>query len=189
MMIRLIKQIPNMLTTLRLMLAIPISWLILNGDYALVLWVAAFAGFTDGVDGAIARKLDAASRYGGIVDPLADKLLLGCIFVSLAVVGHVPWWVAAIVVLRDFIIVTGAVSYHFLYGAYEAEPSMLGKLSTLLQIVFAILVLTAQLTPWVTQVLLELAQWSVILLAFASGGHYVYTWASRARTKAGVVKG
>lgn len=187
-MINLIKQIPNMLTTLRLMLAIPISWLILDGNYGLVLWLAAFAGFTDGVDGWIARKLDATSRYGGIVDPLADKLLLGCIFVSLAIVGQLPWWVAAIVVLRDLVIVTGAVSYHFLYGAYEAEPSVLGKLSTLLQIVFAILVLFSQLTPVVTQILLEVVQWSVIVLAFASGAHYVFTWTTRARASAAMVK-
>ncbi|WP_279244528.1 CDP-alcohol phosphatidyltransferase family protein [Candidatus Litorirhabdus singularis] len=177
-----------MLTTLRLMLALPISWLILEGNYGLVLWVAAFAGFTDGVDGWIARKLDATSRYGGIVDPLADKLLLGCIFVSLAVVGQLPWWVAATVVLRDLVIVIGAVTYHFLYGAYEAEPSLLGKLSTLLQIVFAILVLISQLTPLVAQTFLEFAQWSVIILAAASGGHYVFTWAARARASAAVLK-
>jgi cardiolipin synthase len=176
------KQIPNALTTLRLLLAVPICWLILDKNYPVVLWVAAIAGITDGVDGWIARKLDATSRYGAIVDPLADKVLLNSVYTSFAVVGLLPWWVAAIVVLRDLVIVTGALAYHWRFGAYDAMPSAWGKASTLVQIVFAVILLTYQVYPLFPAFLLSVGQWTLIVLAFASGGHYVYTWAAKALT-------
>jgi len=85
-----IKQIPNALTTLRLILAIPICLLILNENYQAVLWVAFIAGLSDGVDGWLARKLGAESRYGAIVDPLSDKAQLIGVYGSLAVVEFLP---------------------------------------------------------------------------------------------------
>lgn len=180
-----IKQIPNALTTLRLLLAAPICWLILEQNYAVVLWLAALAGLSDGVDGWIARKFDATSRYGGIVDPLADKILLGCVYISLAMVNVLPWWVAVIVVLRDLVIVTGALAYHWRFGAYEAMPSLWGKLSTLVQIVFAVSVLFGQVQHLIPASWLLLGQWLLIVLAFISGGHYVYIWTLKAMASSG----
>jgi cardiolipin synthase len=175
-----VKQIPNVLTTLRLLLAVPICWLIIEENYPVVIWIAVFAGLSDGVDGWIARKLDATSRYGSIVDPLADKVLLGSAYTSFAVVGLLPWWVALIVVLRDLVIVAGALAYHWRYGAYDAAPSIWGKFSTLAQIALAVLLLVYQVYPLFPAFLLLVGQWAVIVLAFASGGHYVHTWAAKA---------
>jgi len=175
-----VKQIPNALTTIRLLLAAPICWLILDQNYPVVLWLAGLAGLSDGVDGWIARKLNATSRYGALVDPLADKILLGSVYTSFAVVGLLPWWVAALVVLRDLVIVGGALAYHWRFGAYDAMPSIWGKASTLVQIVFAVMLLVYQVSPLFPAFLLLAGQWALIVLAFASGGHYVYTWASKA---------
>ncbi|MEO2173021.1 MAG: CDP-alcohol phosphatidyltransferase family protein, partial [bacterium] len=88
------KQIPNALTTLRLVLTVPICILILEKDFSIVLWIAAIAGFTDWLDGWLARRLDAMSRYGAVIDPVCDKVMLIGIFVSVWMVGLVPWWLA-----------------------------------------------------------------------------------------------
>ena len=175
-----IKQIPNALTTLRLILAIPICLLILNENYQAVLWVAFIAGLSDGVDGWLARKLGAESRYGAIVDPLSDKALLIGVYGSLAVVGLLPWWVTIIVVVRDMVILGGALAYHWRFGRYAMEPSLWGKISTCVQIAFALLLLTNQVFPVFPEFSLQIGLWLVILLAAISGGHYIYIWGGKA---------
>jgi len=182
---RLVRQIPNTLTTLRLLLAVPICVLVLRENYEAVLWVALAAGLSDGVDGWLARKLDATSHYGAVVDPLADKLMLSGIYACLAAVGLIPWWVALLVIGRDVIIVLGALLYQALYGRYAMEPSVWGKGSTFLQILFALMVLVQQVWPRVPDGLLSLALWAVVMVAALSGGHYVATWGLRAYRRAG----
>ena len=176
----LIKQLPNTLTTMRLLLAVPMCLLVLIEDYEAVLWVALLAGVSDGVDGWLARKLDATSRYGAIVDPLADKVMLSGIYPSLAAVGLLPWWVALLVLGRDLLIVLGALAYHGLYGRYDMEPSRLGKASTFFQILFALAILLGQVVPVLPVFVLNTLLGLVVLTAIASGGGYVVTWGRRA---------
>lgn len=173
-------QLPNLLTTLRLLLAIPICWLILEQQFALVLWLAFFAGLSDGLDGWLARRWNAQSRYGSVVDPISDKALLSGAFVCLAVIGVLPWWLAAVVLARDLLIFTGALCYHGLIGRYDMEPSLWGKLSTLIQISVVLAVLFQQVFPIFPQVLLEASYIALVVLAVISGGHYVVTWGRRA---------
>lgn len=182
-----VNQIPNTLTTLRLLLAIPICLLILREQYSAVLWVALFAGISDGVDGWLARRLNATSRYGAIVDPLADKLMLSGAYACFAMVNLLPWWVAIVVVGRDVIIVCGAMAFHGLFGRYEMEPSLWGKGSTFVQILFAVALLFQQVQPLLPVQFLELLQWGLVLVAAVSGGHYVYIWGARARQRSGLV--
>jgi len=175
-----IKQIPNALTTLRIFLAIPVFLLIIEENYPLVLWVALIAGLSDGVDGWLARKLDAMSRFGAIADPLSDKALLISAYLGFVVVGLLPWWVAFIVALRDGIIVSGALVYHWLFGRYDMSPSILGKASTFVQIAFALVLLMQQVYPLFPEVFLQIGIWMLVLMAVASGSHYVYIWGNKA---------
>lgn len=176
----LVRQVPNTLTTLRLLLAIPLCWLILQREFESVLWVGLAAGLSDGVDGWLARRLDAASRYGAIVDPLADKLMLSGAYPAMAAVGLLPWWLALIVIGRDIVIVLGALAYHALYGRYSMSPSVLGKFSTFLQIVFAISLLLQQVFPVFPQAVLSAALYLVAAVSIASGAHYVWVWGLKA---------
>ncbi|WP_299788672.1 CDP-alcohol phosphatidyltransferase family protein [uncultured Shewanella sp.] len=175
-----IKQLPNMLTTLRLILAVPICLMILKEDYGAVLWIALVAGLSDGIDGFLARKLNAVSRYGAIVDPISDKVLLISVYVSFAIVELLPWWVAIIVVIRDLLIVCGALLYHWQFGRYEIAPSVWGKLSTFVQITFALMLLTDKVYPFLSEVIYQAGMWSLIVMAFISGGHYLYVWGRKA---------
>jgi cardiolipin synthase len=176
----ILKRLPNLLTSLRLLLALPMCYLVLQEDFAGVLWIAFIAGLSDGVDGWLARKLDATSRYGAIVDPLADKVMLSGIYPCLAFVGVLPWWVAILVIGRDVVIVVGALAYHALYGRYEMAPSTWGKASTFLQIVFALVLLVQQVQPFAPDGLLVSLQLAVVAAAVLSGGHYVVIWGQRA---------
>ncbi len=177
-----IKQLPNMLTTLRLILSVPICLMILNENYGAVLWIAFIAGLSDGADGFLARKLNAVSRYGAILDPISDKVLLNSVYVSLAIVGLLPWWVALIVVIRDVLIVCGVLLYHWQFGHYEISPSLWGKASTFVQITFALMLLTDQVYPLLTPFSFQVGMWSLIVTAFISGGHYLYVWSIKALT-------
>ncbi|MCD6525500.1 MAG: CDP-alcohol phosphatidyltransferase family protein [Desulfuromonas sp.] len=163
-----------------MVLAIPVCLLILAENYQAVLWIAFIAGFSDAIDGWLARMLNCESRYGAIVDPLSDKTLLVGTYIGLAVVGLLPWWLAAIVVLRDVLIVSGALVYHWLFGRYEMAPSLWGKVSTCVQIAFALMLLTHQLYPVFPLCFFQIGTWLVILMSFISGGHYVYIWGGKA---------
>jgi len=101
--------IPNLITIFRLVLVPLVILAILQGA-----WLAAFvmfviAGVSHGVDGYIARRFDMRSEFGAMIDPLADKALLITLFVTLAVVGEIPTWIAVLVVFRDAMIVMAFV--------------------------------------------------------------------------------
>ena len=176
----LVRQIPNTLTTLRLLLSIPICLLILEENYSLVLWLALIAGISDGLDGWLAGRLDATSRYGAILDPLSDKAMLSGAYACFAIVGLLPWWVAIVVVGRDIFIVCGALLYNALYGRYEMEPSNWGKGSTFVQILFALALVGQQVQPVFPGQLLDGLEYVLIFTALASGAHYAWIWGSRA---------
>jgi cardiolipin synthase len=176
----LVLQIPNTLTTLRLLLSIPICLLLLDENYAAVLWLALAAGISDGLDGWLARRLDATSRYGAILDPLSDKALLSGAYACFALVGLLPWWVAIVVVGRDIFIVCGALLYHAFFGRYEMQPSSWGKGSTFVQILFALALIAQQVEPVFPEQLLDSLEVVLILAALASGAHYAWIWGTRA---------
>jgi cardiolipin synthase len=178
-----IKQFPNALTTLRLLLAAPICLLIINENYPAVLWLAFVAGLSDAVDGYLARKLNALTYYGAVVDPLADKALLLSTYIAFAVIGLLPYWLVAILIIRDLLIVCGALIYRCKYGRFKMAPSLWGKISTALQISFALMLILQQISSVLPEFIVQIAMWLVIVLAFISGGHYFYTWSGKIISK------
>jgi len=176
-----VKQIPNFLSLLRLLLAVPIFILILREDYWSVLWVIFIAGVSDGIDGWLARKLDAVSYFGALMDPLCDKVLLLSAYLALALVDLLPLWVVLFMALRDVIIVAGAVVYYWQFGRYEMQPTLLGKMTTVMQIAFALLLLMQQIYPLFPPLIVNIGLLGVILMIFFSGGHYIYIWTKKAQ--------
>lgn len=174
------RHLPNLITLLRMALVWPVYWLISRGEFATALVLAAIAGGSDAVDGWLAKHFGWESRLGGLMDPLADKLLLLAAFTGLTMVDVLPVWLLALVVGRDLLIVSGAIAYHNLVGAFDARPTRLSKLTTLVQILLVLAELL-RLT-WIPQ----LSGLNVLLLAtaaltIASGVHYVVVWSLRAR--------
>jgi cardiolipin synthase len=135
-----LATIPNLICLLRIALTVPIVILLAEGRYDETLVLFAVAAASDILDGYLAKTFGWTSELGKFLDPFADKLLLVSVFITLAVVGLVPVWLAAIAVLRDVVIGAGAGVYKLLFGPVEGRPTVPSKLNTLVQLLFVIAV-------------------------------------------------
>lgn len=129
-----LKHLPNSLSLLRLAAAPLTAWLIVADHDSAALLLFVLAGLSDGLDGFIARHWRLTSRFGAWLDPAADKLLMLFCFLALLHMGVTPWWLVVLVVLRDLCIVAGAVLARVLGVPLTVRASMLGKISTVVQI-------------------------------------------------------
>lgn len=172
------RHLPNVISMLRVLLVAPVCWLLWRERWPPALLLVAVAGVSDGLDGFLARHYGWQSRLGGILDAVADKLLLVACFVILAWRQQVPVWLAAIVCGRDAMIALGALGWRVLIGQIEPRPSLLSKACTLAQIIYLLAVLLA-LGYWPALRSSALA-WLVAALCVASGAHYVLYWSRRA---------
>lgn len=166
-------NIPNSLTILRILLIPVYVGFMTYGRYGLALLALLVAGFTDAIDGPIARRLNQRTRLGTFLDPLADKLLLTSGFISLSMLHLVPSWLVILVVSRDVIILLGTAVAHVTNTPIDITPTFLGKGTTLLQLSYVLLVV---LLTWRGFGLSALTPLLVAMVGFtlASGLHYLY---------------
>ncbi len=176
--------LPNLLCVLRILLVYPAAHALLQGRYTLVLALCLLAAFTDGVDGYLAKRFDWSTELGKHLDPLADKLLLVSLFVCMSVAGLAPWWLTALVLLRDVVIVTGAIAYRVLIGPLHGRPTVPSKLNTLCQISFCLAVVSRAAYGWPTAEIIMAAGALVTVTTAVSGIDYVLVYSRRARAAA-----
>ena len=140
----LLKHLPNLITVLRILLIPVFISLLIRGYNMHALGVLVAAGLSDALDGFIARTWGFKTRLGEYLDPIADKLLFITSFVTLAVLKMIPAWVAIVIVGRDVLIgITLLVLMGFIdIGNYHIRPSVLGKTSTVLQVLTILIVLS-----------------------------------------------
>jgi len=171
-----LPYLPNAITLARIAL-VPVFILVLKDqDYGTALLVFLFAGASDGVDGFIARRYNVRTRLGGILDPLADKILLVSAYVMLSVLGHIPFWLVLSVVFRDLLIVGGYVAYTLAVGPVHMRPSALSKFNTLMQVLLVLVVLLQQ-AHWVDiGAWLDVLIYGALFTTIASGLHYLWIW-------------
>lgn len=99
----------NAISLLRLALTGPVVYTLLHEQYMVAFILCWFGAFTDWLDGWVARKTNTVSEWGKIIDPIADKVLVGAVVVMMLVKGLLPIWFVAAVVVRDIIIVVAAI--------------------------------------------------------------------------------
>lgn len=128
-------NLANCLTLFRI-LTIPVFLVCLAYHlYWEALLVFAIGGFTDFLDGFVARRMNQQTALGAYLDPVADKLLVIASFVMLGAIGGIPVWLAVIVVARDILIVSGyGIIYLLVNERMQVRPSLIGKWSTTLQL-------------------------------------------------------
>lgn len=165
---------------MRMLLVIPVAWLLLREDFRNTLWLFAFAAATDGLDGFLAKRFGWMSELGKILDPLADKILLVGTYITLAVIGFVPLWLAATVVGRDIVITVGAILYNWLYGDPQGRPTVISKLNTLCQILFALLIVGAHAVERAPALAFTILGALVFVTTWVSGLDYVIRYAQKA---------
>ncbi len=177
--------IPNLICVIRICLVVPIVIYLLDGEFRSALVLIMIAGLSDGLDGFLARRFNWTSRIGGLLDPMADKLLFVSVFAALTWTDLVPVWLFAVVIARDIIIVSGAIAYETLIGPVEPDPSYVGKLNTVLALLYLLFVMTWQVYTWPPAILLLICGAGVFVVSIVSGIDYVLTWSRRAiRAKA-----
>ncbi len=175
-----LRFLPNAICILRILLVAPLVAAIVDGRYATALVLIVIAGFSDGLDGFLAKRFDWQTRLGSLLDPAADKLLLVSTFVALAYVGAMPRGVVAIVVGRDIVIVAGAICYHLFIAPLEGEPAVISKLNTVCQLAFGVFTLTSAAFDWPLPPVLLLLGAAVVFTSLVSGLNYVLRWGTRA---------
>ena len=178
-----LSWLPNAISIIRIALVPPIIWLLLKSrpDVALLLFFV--AGLSDGLDGYLAKRFDWDSRAGALLDPIADKLLVAGTFVALSVAGLLPVWLAAIVIMRDVVIVGGAMAYNFLVRPVEGKPTRISKLNTALELLLVLFVISRAAFDWPDPITITILGAAVLITVVISGIDYVWSWSNRALAK------
>lgn len=143
-MILFLRNIPNILTGLRLACAPALAALLLTAHERAALVVFVLAGLTDLADGWLAKRFNLATRFGRYLDPIADKLLMLCAFLALTAMSATPRWLTAVVIGRDIVIVLGIALAKLLDLPLRVAPLPIGKISTAVQVGYVALILFAQ---------------------------------------------
>ncbi|HYL59140.1 MAG TPA: CDP-alcohol phosphatidyltransferase family protein [Candidatus Acidoferrales bacterium] len=166
-------NLPNFLTLCRLA-SIPIVLTFLSRQrYTAALYVFAAAAITDGLDGAVARWFDSRTELGAFLDPFADKLMLVSCFVVLTIDGQLPAYLLIVVAISDIVMFVGYLMISFFTGErVPVRPSMIGKLSTFLQLACVVAVLSRVGVYWPASFNALLI--TTVAVTAASLLHYVY---------------
>ena len=165
----LVFTVPNFLTVLRFMGVPLFVWLVLaQKEYGFAVLVLAIMGSTDWVDGYIARRFNQTSRLGRIMDPIADRMALIAVAVTLVIAGVVEWWYLTALVVPDAILM--AASLYYFRSHPDLPVSRIGKIRTALLLVGTPLLVLAKLPIPLTEVYF-VAAW--IFLGFGLVGHWV----------------
>jgi len=153
-----------------------VVWAIAADQLRLAFLLFLAAAVSDAVDGFLAKRFGMKTEFGAYLDPLADKVLIVSIYVTLGITGVIPLWIVILVVSRDFMIV-GAIILSWLIGRpVKIRPHMVSKLNTGMQIVFAGLVLAAYGYNFNAGPVLTLVMALVAVLTLLSVGLYLGEW-------------
>lgn len=185
-------NLANVLTVARVLLVPVFAWALLadDGDSTgyrlLAAGVFAVAAVTDRIDGWYARRTGQVTDFGKLLDPIADKLLVGTALVALSALGELPWWVTVVILVREL----GITVMRFFLLRYVVLPaSRGGKLKTVLQTVaIGLYVLPLFAMPGAVEVVAAVVMAAALLVTVVTGLDYVRT-AVRIRRAAPVPPG
>lgn len=161
----------NWLTVLRIVLIPVFVTLMVYRQSGAALVVFGTAALTDLLDGWVARRRRSQSRLGAFLDPMADKLLLTASFVTLTYLRLLPFWVTAVVISRDVVLVVGTLGIHMAGGRVHPRPTLTGKAATFFQVLTVLAGLAARYVA--VGRLGEVAMWLAVVFTVVSGLQYI----------------
>ncbi len=173
---------PNQLTLLRMIFVPFIVIHLVEGRYLWALVVFVIAGFSDGLDGLLARTLHQQTMLGQYLDPIADKLLLSTMFLVLSILRKIPWKFTVLVFSRDISILAASAVLFAIAGLRNFRPSIFGKANTVSQIGAVFFVLLFEIRPmrWVWIARTEFLR-ATFFFTIISALHYVILVQKRLR--------
>ena len=165
---------PNQLTLMRMMFLPFIVIKLVEGHYQWALILFVLAGFSDGLDGLLARALKQQTVLGQYLDPIADKLLLSTTFLVLSILHKIPWKFTVVVFSRDISIVCASAVLYAIAGLRDFRPSIFGKANTFAQVAAVFFVLLQELdhARWVAIARLTFLR-ATFIFTIISALHYV----------------
>jgi cardiolipin synthase len=173
---------PNQLTLLRMMFVPFIVINLVAGHYRWALALFVLAGFSDGLDGLLARTLKQQTVLGQYLDPIADKLLLSTMFMVLSILHKIPWKYTVLVFSRDISILCASAVLYAIAGLRDFRPSIFGKANTFAQVAAIFFVLLFEIVPtrcvWITRMTFL---HGTIGFTIVSALHYVFLVGQRLR--------
>jgi len=175
-----VRHVPNALTLLRFLLVPVLVVLLARRSYDAAFATFVVSALSDLADGVIARRWNARTRFGAIADPVADKLTMLAVTLTLASQGLLPLWLVAAIVVRGLVIVGGAVAYHFTVARYDIAPTPLSKLNTAIEFLALAMVLGSAARVFDASAALPVLFALLLAMIVASGVQYVWVWGRRA---------
>jgi cardiolipin synthase len=173
---------PNQLTLMRMIFVPFVVIHLVDGHYRWALLVFVIAGFSDGLDGLLARKLHQQTLLGQYLDPIADKLLLSTMFLVLSILHKIQWKYTVLVFSRDISILAASAVLFAIAGLRNFRPSIFGKANTFSQISAVFFVLLWEIYPlrwvWISRTIMLRATFFFTIL---SALHYVILVQQRLR--------
>jgi cardiolipin synthase (CMP-forming) len=179
---------PNQLTLLRMVFVPFVVIELVDGHFFHALLLFVIAGFSDGLDGLLARQLHQQTLLGQYLDPIADKLLLSTLFLVLSILKRIPWKFTVLVFSRDISILAASAVLFAIAGLRNFRPSIFGKANTFSQIaaVFFAMLFAVKPIVWI-----RIARTTFLRATFAftiiSALHYVFLVQHRLRSQANLV--
>jgi cardiolipin synthase len=170
--------VANQVTLLRMLLIPLFVILMAYGRPGWALAVFAFAGFTDALDGLIARWTGQRTSLGAWLDPMADKLLLVTTFIVLTVpqgdlMVRIPLWLTILVIARDVVIVVTVAIVNIVMGVRTFRPSIWGKIATGTYLVTCVVVMWFNFLGR-DSILVDVGVWASLAITLVSGFHYIW---------------
>jgi cardiolipin synthase len=156
----------NLPITLARFVMIPVYLVVFfSGQTQTAFFVLVLAGLTDVLDGYLARKKGLVTTIGSMLDPLADKMMMLAVIISLLVTGMIPWLAALVLFLRDASMIIGSAFFHF-RGKKTVPANTMGKLTTVLYYIAIMLIFfkSTYAIPYL---------WIVIAFSFATAFIYI----------------
>ena len=173
------KDIPNIISILRIILVVPISCFLWNQNYLIALLLFLVGGLSDGLDGFLARRYKWETELGVMLDPMGDKLMMLTAYLLLGWQNVLPVWLVVMVILRDLIIVIGTLLYQRYIGKAKLKPLFISKLNTAFQILLVLVAMFSQIVN-VNILVVDAFVWLVVITTLASGYAYINEWGRRA---------
>lgn len=167
---------PNFISLGRLFAVPVIVWLILSGRMEWAFLTFVMAGLSDILDGLLARALKNRTTVGAYLDPLADKVLLVAVFVTLGLGGYIPLWLVILVAFRDFLIVGGTLLIKLLDYPLTIKPLFISKANTFFQILLVAFILGQTAVHLSLPVLNKVFFIVTACTTILSGTAYVLVW-------------
>ncbi|HIN91981.1 MAG TPA: CDP-alcohol phosphatidyltransferase family protein [Alphaproteobacteria bacterium] len=170
------RWIPNMICAGRILLVAPIVVLLFAEAYPSAFALIVIAGLSDALDGLLARKFSWRTDLGSLLDPAADKLLVASVFLTLTYMGIVPLGLTVVVLVRDGVIIAGALAYRLLIAKVHCSPTAISKLNTAAQLTFVGFSVMEAAFGWPDESSLVIMGAFVVFTSVTSGLSYAVRW-------------